>query len=233
MHRNFAFRLFAFLSLGVFLHAGVLFAQSGNSGTISGVVKDPSGAVVTGATVSINNPVSGYDRTTTTDSAGSFTFSNIPPNPYHLSVEAKGFGPYAQDVDVRSSVPITVNVAVTVAGSSTTVTVEGGADLIRKRVDLSHGRRSRAIRQTSAGESIVVGQLACNALNAGNCCRFERTFPRTRRSRRELVFRGWAAYHRPAKQGFLEPATDRLDPVSRSNRWRASGRIRRQNERCD
>ena len=130
MHRNFAFRLFAFLSLGVFLHAGVLFAQSGNSGTISGVAKDPSGAVVAGAEVSIHNPVSGYDRTTTTDSAGSFTFSNIPPNPYHMSVEAKGFGPYAQDVDVRSAVPVDVTVALTVAGSSSTVTVVGGNDLI-------------------------------------------------------------------------------------------------------
>jgi hypothetical protein len=130
MHRNFMFRLFSFLSLGVFLHAGVLFAQSGNSGTINGVVKDPSGAVVTGATVSIHNPVSGYDRSTTTDSAGSFGFSNIPLNPYHLSIEAAGFGTYAQDVDVRSSVPVAVNVALTVAGSSSTVTVEGGGDLI-------------------------------------------------------------------------------------------------------
>ena len=78
MHRNFAFRLFSFLSLGVFLHAGVLFAQSGNSGTISGVVKDPSGAVVAGATVSIHNPVSGYDRTATTDSTGSFTLFEYP-----------------------------------------------------------------------------------------------------------------------------------------------------------
>ena len=130
MHRNFVFRLFLFLSLGVFLHAGVLFAQSGNSGTINGVAKDPSGAVVAGAEVSIHNPVSGYDRTTTTDSTGSFTFSNIPLNPYHLSVEAKGFGAYAQDVDVRSSVPVPVKVALTVAGSSATVTVEGGGDLI-------------------------------------------------------------------------------------------------------
>src|SRR5579864_1156480 len=130
MHRNFIFRLFSFFSLGVFLHAGVLFAQSGNSGTINGVVKDPSGAVVTGATVSIHNPVSGYDRSTTSDSTGSFTFSNIPLNPYHLSVEAAGFGAYAQDVDVRSSVPVAVNVALTVAGSSSSVTVEGGGDLI-------------------------------------------------------------------------------------------------------
>src|ERR1700756_1562969 len=130
MHRNLVFRLFSFLSLGVFLHAGLLFAQSGNSGTISGVVKDPSGAVVAGAAVTIHNPVSGYDRSTTSDSTGSFTFSNIPLNPYHLSVEAAGFGAYAQDVDVRSSVPVPVNVALTVAGSSSTVTVEGGGDLI-------------------------------------------------------------------------------------------------------
>jgi hypothetical protein len=59
MHRNFGFWLFLLLSLGVFLHSGVLFAQSGNSGTISGVVKDPSGAVVAGAAVTIHNPVSG------------------------------------------------------------------------------------------------------------------------------------------------------------------------------
>src|SRR6201998_4735345 len=130
MHRNFAFRLFSCLSLGIFLHAGVLFAQSGNSGTINGVVKDPSGAVVAGAAVTIHNPVSGYDRSTTSDSTGGFTFSNIPLNPYHLSVEAAGFGAYAQDVHVRSSVPVPINVALTVAGSSSSVTVEGGGDLI-------------------------------------------------------------------------------------------------------
>src|SRR6201987_3051541 len=130
MHRNFVFRLFSFLSLAVFLHAGILFAQSGNSGTINGVVQDPSGAVVTGAAVSIHNPVSGYDRSTTSDSTGSFTFSNVPLKPQHLSLQAAGFGAYAQDVDVRSSVPVPVNIALTVAGSSSTVTVEGGGDLI-------------------------------------------------------------------------------------------------------
>src|SRR3984885_11663041 len=130
MQRNFAFRLFLLLGLGVFVHGACAFAQSGNSGTINGVVKDPSGAVVAGAAVTIHNPVSGYDRSTTSDSTGSFTFSNIPLNPYHLSVQAAGFGAYAQDVDVRSSVPVPVNIALTVAGSSSTVTVEGGGDLI-------------------------------------------------------------------------------------------------------
>jgi len=64
-------------------------AQSGSSsGSISGTVLDPSGAVVANATVEIHNPVSGYDRTTTTDAKGNFSFPNIPFNPYHLSVNA-------------------------------------------------------------------------------------------------------------------------------------------------
>src|SRR5215470_6828227 len=130
MRSKFILQLFLFLDFGVFLHTSSLFAQSSNSGTINGVLKDPSGAVVAGANVSIHNPVSGYDRTTTTDNAGAFTFSNIPLNPYHLAIDAMGFGPYAQDVEVRSSVPVSVDVTLTVAGSSSTVTVEGGGDLI-------------------------------------------------------------------------------------------------------
>ena len=54
---------------------GIANAQSGGgSGTINGTVLDPSGAVVANATVEIHNPVSGYDRTTTTDRQGEFQF---------------------------------------------------------------------------------------------------------------------------------------------------------------
>ncbi len=104
-------------------------AQS-NSGSISGAVTDPSGAVVPGASVTIENPVSGYTRTATTDSAGRFQFSNLPFNPYHLDVTAAGFGEVAQDADVRSTVPMNVNIALKLAGASTTVTVEGSEDLL-------------------------------------------------------------------------------------------------------
>jgi hypothetical protein len=104
-------------------------AQS-NSGSISGAVTDPSGAVVPGASVTIENPVSGYLRTTQTDSGGRYQFSNLPFNPYHLSARATGFGGAAQDVDVRSTIPVNVGVSLKVAGASTTVTVEGGEDLL-------------------------------------------------------------------------------------------------------
>ena len=120
-----------FLLFTMFLAVPAGFAQIGNSSTVTGTVTDPSGAVVAGATVTIHDPVSEYERSTTTDSAGSFSFPNVPFNPYHMSVTAKGFGPYAQDIDVRSSVPLSVKINLTLAGSSSTVTVEGGGDLLK------------------------------------------------------------------------------------------------------
>ena len=78
------------------------FAQAGaTSGTVTGTVTDPSGAVVAGATVSIENPVSEFRRSVMTDGAGSFTFVNVPFNPYHLTVSGSGFSSSAQDVDVQ------------------------------------------------------------------------------------------------------------------------------------
>jgi Carboxypeptidase regulatory-like domain len=118
------------LLFGALAAAPAGMAQTGNAANIAGTVTDPSGAVVAGATVTIHNPVSQYERSTTTDSSGAFSFPNVPFNPYHLSVTAEAFGPYAQDVDVRSSVPLTVKISLTIAGSSSTVTVEGGGDLL-------------------------------------------------------------------------------------------------------
>ena len=58
--------------------------------------------------VEIRNPVSGFDRSTITDSSGKFEFTNVPFNNYHLTVTAPGFAAYAQDVEPRSSVPVKV-----------------------------------------------------------------------------------------------------------------------------
>jgi len=111
----------------------ILFSANGaqaQSASISGTVVDPSGGVVVNATVTIHNPVSGLERSTTTDSSGTFTFPNVPFNPYHLSVNAKGFTSYAQDVEIRSAVPLSVPITLKVEGGSSTVTVEGGGDLV-------------------------------------------------------------------------------------------------------
>jgi hypothetical protein len=102
-----------------------------SSGTLQGVITDPTNAVVPGAKIEIHNPVSGYAHTAVTDGAGRFTIPNVPFNPYHVTVNAKGFSPYTQDVDIRSVVPTNLNIGLKLAGSTETVTVEaGGADLL-------------------------------------------------------------------------------------------------------
>ncbi len=119
------------LGFVLLLTAGPANAQLGNSGSIEGVVKDPTGGVIAGATVEISYPVSGFHREITTGSDGDFRFTNVPFNPYHLAVTAPGFAAYSQDVDVRSTVPTAVQISLKLGTAATSITVEAnGADLI-------------------------------------------------------------------------------------------------------
>jgi hypothetical protein len=107
--------------------------QQGNSGSIEGVIKDPSSGVVPGVTVEISYPVSGFHRETTTGTDGSFKFTNVPFNGYHMVVKANGFESYTQDVDVRSTVPVSVQISLKIGSSVTSITVEAnGGDLVEK-----------------------------------------------------------------------------------------------------
>jgi len=122
--------IFAAIAICFSLSIPGLWAQSaGSGGTIYGTVADATGAIVPNATVSIKNPVSGYTRTTTSDSQGRYQFTNLPLNPYHLVVNVQGFAPHSQDVDVRSSVPITLKSTLTVGAESTVIEVTG-SDLL-------------------------------------------------------------------------------------------------------
>ena len=120
--------------LVVFIFCTFVFATSAwaqSSGTISGVVKDATGGVLTSASVEISDVVSGYHRETTTGMAGDFRFTNVPFNTYHMVVKAPGFSSYTQDVDVRSSVPATVEISLKVGTTTENITVEAsGADLV-------------------------------------------------------------------------------------------------------
>ncbi|MGA3081982.1 MAG: carboxypeptidase regulatory-like domain-containing protein [Terracidiphilus sp.] len=127
-NRNAIFRILPVLAL--ILAALGAQAQSGNAGQVRGAVFDPSGAVVPNASVSLSNGVSGFQRTATTDATGQFLFSNVPFNPYQISVSAKGFAPLSQNVEIRSSVGTNLKLTLQVTGGSTTVTVEATGDLV-------------------------------------------------------------------------------------------------------
>ncbi len=99
-------------------------AQSGTtSDTVNGSVSDPTGAVVPGATVSIDNPVSQYQRTVRTNQAGAFSFPNVPFGMYHLMVTMKGFNTWSRTVAVRSVTPVNQQVTLTVGTATETVQV--------------------------------------------------------------------------------------------------------------
>jgi hypothetical protein len=125
-------------ALAALVACSVVVAHAQSGAMVSGTVLDPSGAVVGGATVEMHNPVSGLDRKATTDSLGRFSFPNVPFNPYHLTVTGKGFAPAAQDVDVRSMVPINLTVSLKVTGSSETVTVEAAAEDLLENTSTFH-----------------------------------------------------------------------------------------------
>ncbi len=124
----------AALAVGFLILAGgtaLAFDQSGgNSGTVRGIVQDPSGAVVADASVEIENPVSHYTQAAKTDSQGAFQLPNVPFNNYHLVVSDAGFKPAVQDVDVHSSVPVMLKIALTLGATSTTVDVVSSGDLV-------------------------------------------------------------------------------------------------------
>jgi hypothetical protein len=137
----------------------------GGAGTVTGVVTDPNGAVVPGGTVKIENPVTGYTRTATTDADGSFRFAGVPPNIYQLTVAAEGFSASQQELPVRTSVPISLKIALTVAGASTEVTVTDTLNAIENvpttHVDVDQTLITKLpVRSPGSGLSDVVTQAA-------------------------------------------------------------------------
>jgi hypothetical protein len=113
------------------LAAFMAHAQSGGAGVVHGTVTDPTGAVIPNAVVHMTNQVSGFDRTATTNATGQFQISNVPFNPYRISVSANGFAPMSRNIEIRSSVGTNLNLVLQVAGASQTVTVESqGSDMV-------------------------------------------------------------------------------------------------------
>jgi plastocyanin len=84
-------RLFAFLLLLVCSFALVIPARGQFRASIQGVVTDPSGAIVSGATVTLTDNATNHVSTTTTSSSGVDTFNALPPSQFTLTVDAPGF----------------------------------------------------------------------------------------------------------------------------------------------
>jgi hypothetical protein len=117
--------------LGLLMALSVSYAQV-TAGNVRGVVKDPNGAVVEGATVTITDPAKKTTTTATTSSSGEFQFSNLLPGTYSLKIEAANFSPLnLDDVRVQLNQTTDLPIELQVGGATATVNVSaGGAELV-------------------------------------------------------------------------------------------------------
>ncbi len=106
------------------------FGQGGGNAAMSGVVTDPSNAVIANAQVTMIQAGTQIRRTSTTNASGQFTIPSLPPATYHLSVEAPGFKTYAQDVTLFADQAGSLQIAMQLGQAQETVTVEATATMV-------------------------------------------------------------------------------------------------------
>ena len=91
-------------------------------GQISGVVKDPDQAVITGSTITLTNHQTKAKSATKTDAQGAYSFRGLPPGDYVVEAQAPGFTQLASpDLKVADQ-PVTYDFSLTIAGASSTST---------------------------------------------------------------------------------------------------------------
>jgi outer membrane receptor protein involved in Fe transport len=112
--------LFALLTFGAFR----AFPQA-ETGQILGTVTDPSGAYIPNARVTVRSVASGTERTSTTDSSGSFTFPNLQPDVYEVSITAPGFNTLKQQTTVTVGTKVGLDLKLEVGKAETVVEVTG------------------------------------------------------------------------------------------------------------
>src|SRR5262245_16204132 len=102
------------------------------SSSISGVVHDPNGEVVSGATVIVKNTATGAEFRTTSSGSGVYTVTSLGSGTYIVTVSAPGFKQaVARDVKLDIGVPATVNVTLEVGAASESVVVQGGGEIVQ------------------------------------------------------------------------------------------------------
>jgi Carboxypeptidase regulatory-like domain/TonB dependent receptor len=144
-------------------------------GTLRGTVEDPTGAVVSEATVTATNLSTGLKQSALTTSAGTYVFPNLPTGMYAIEVEAptSGFSKYTRkDVEVLPNQVITANARLAVAAQGTIVEVVSGSELVQTTTSqISHDFGSRAVTDLPSpglgGGPLNLALLAPNTTTQG------------------------------------------------------------------
>jgi hypothetical protein len=109
--------------------ASLAFAQS--TATLQGTVTDPSNAAVGNATILIHSESTGVERTTTTDAAGSYLCTGLPPDVYRIEIRAQGFQKFVvRDLRLNVATTVTENAKLQIGSVTQEVDVTGGIPLV-------------------------------------------------------------------------------------------------------
>lgn len=132
MFANKSPRAFALLAFAVAaLAPAALYAQTTTTGAISGTVKDPSGAVLSGASVVVHNDATNAEMTLTADSNGFYNAVQLQPGTYTVTISAPGFATLRDSgIVVAVGQSTALSPSLSVASGTQEVTVSGGAPLI-------------------------------------------------------------------------------------------------------
>ena len=129
-------------------------AQGNPTGTISGHVVDADGLVVPGATVTATSPALQGARTATTSTNGDYIIPFLPAGDYELTFELQGFRRITQKVSVKMAETMPVNVTLTVAGISESVTVSGSSPDIVPTATIAANFKKEALERLPVGRAL-------------------------------------------------------------------------------
>ena len=141
--------------------AGLLATQlpaQGVYATLTGIVTDPSTAVIAKAAVTLTDAQSGSQRQTISNNDGYFTFASVPVGTYNLTVEATGFNVYkASGIVLGGGEKRNVDVSLQVGTTSQTVEISGAIDQI---APVDSGEKSATLTTKELQNYVSVGSNA-------------------------------------------------------------------------
>ncbi|HEV2274421.1 MAG TPA: carboxypeptidase regulatory-like domain-containing protein, partial [Acidobacteriaceae bacterium] len=148
--------VFAFIAVTTILNCHSVFAQIA-AGSIVGIVRDPTGNVVSSAQVVLLNKATNQTFNATTNTLGYYSFPLLQPAVYQITVQAPGFKQFIQDnVQLDVAITLTINADLQVGEVSQSVTVTGQAPLLETQTS--------SLGQVISNKSVV--NLPLNGRNA-------------------------------------------------------------------
>jgi len=103
-----------------------------DTGGVTGTVKDPTGAVMAGAKITLTNSATGVAASTVSTSTGTYVFDGVRPGTYTIQGEAAGFQAYvAKGIEVHVQKTVTLDIPLAAGNVAQQVTVTAAAPLLQ------------------------------------------------------------------------------------------------------